>query len=90
MGVNTVDVCDWVVTCPVLADGGAALLESGALLLKMTLRWIVHFLWLRILRHKTIMYVLQLVRMMSWMEGTTGFVSLQVNSLASGKFQLLC
>lgn len=62
--VNTGGVCDWVVTCLVLPVGGVACLEAGALLLKMTLRWIVYFyfLWLRIIRHKTIMYLLQVLR----------------------------
>lgn len=58
--------CLWLGSCLVLPMDGAALLEAGAFLLKMTLRWIVYFyfLWLRILRHKTIMYLLQLLRIM--------------------------
>lgn len=50
----------------VLLVGGAALLEAGALLLKMTLGWVVYFyfLGLRTLRHKTVMYLLQLLRIM--------------------------
>lgn len=64
--VNTESVCDWVVTCLVLPVGGAALLEAGALLLKMTLRWVgnFYFLQVRILMHKTIMCPLQLLGIM--------------------------